>query len=537
MNNKMIILSGILFLFLFFSQELYAAVTTTDLTSNNILDIIKENYSELFLGIYTKVAEIAKKILLSFLLFDLIWLGFNHISDSDFSGFLIGLLRMIIVVGFGMWILDNPLYIMDGITGFKDVAAKTTGFKPRSAADFWEQGVRMANNLALHATWGRPQTWIIAVVGVVILWLFAKIAILILKIEIQCYALTAGGLLLVMFWGASFTRSYTQSFFTWMISVGMKQFMVLVLAAVGYILLGDFASEMMMDPTMAKVLAMLGVLGIYSGLINEVPSMVDSLVSGMGGGSIGGTANRAMAPITNAAKGATTAAVGGAMSITQAAKLAGAQGKTGVGKFGGTVSNLAKSALGDFGGRLSGSVSHQYGNMGGRMAGAMKQERLNMPRSIESSGISSSNSSGGSGAPSGSIAPAASSAGSGGGGNKSSDGGISADDDQGKTYFSGTPRDATVRSDATVKSATNASSGGVSDLSSDDIQRMNSDQIKTSKQDILGEKGSYDIYEHQMSKNLYDDSKAKGKVPGVKDDLARMKQTRLKLRSMKRDKK
>ncbi len=532
---------------------------TTNLTEDNILDIIQERYFKEFEKITKEIAKVAKNMLMVIFLFDLIWLGFNHITDNDFSGLFVGLLRAIIITGFGVYLLEKPEYIRAIVFGFYDLGENVGGEKLKGAGSFWELGVRIATKLSMHMELKKPSTWLFGFLGTFILWQFCKIAIYVLKVHIQCYALSAGGAIMLMFWGASFTRSYAQSYLQWLISVGMKFLFIVLLSNIAFRMLNSFMIQMLDAPSLTKLLAMFGAVGIFAGIMEEVPSMVDGLISGSGG-SVGGKANLSTAPITNIAKSAVSggskavqSAAGAAMSLKEASKLAKAQGKTGSAKWGAMGRNLQKAAKADIAGRLSGSVS-SGGTMGGRMSSSMRADRHEMK------GQKNSDKEGeGGDKPEPLSAPKAdgsiSAASGSGNGTSANNGGTKGadrlgDGAQGEAYFSGAPGDQSAMGTSSGGS-TPASSEGITEQSSDDIPDwckadIPFDDISGGSSMAVSSGGNTPAGSGGITEQSSDDiariknqEASRGKTmsaPGVKDDLARMKRTTQRLKTINSNK-
>lgn len=126
--------------------------------------------------------------------------------------------------------------------------------------------------------------------------------------------------------------------------------------------------------TFTQIVLYVGASVVLLALVKVIPDMVGDLINGFSWG-VGETLAQTGGKAVKGAVGATIGAAGGAMAVSQAAKLAGASGAQGMGKIGATVSNLWTAAKQDTAGGLSGKHWGQ-GTKGGRMASLLKTEAL-----------------------------------------------------------------------------------------------------------------------------------------------------------------
>lgn len=175
----------------------------------------------------------------------------------------------------------------------------------------------------LSSTWNPITLLMYALLSVIIVLIYALIAFYVLKVILETVIISYAGLLMVGFAGIAYTSDYAKRYLTYTISVGFKYYLTLLIAGFGITFINDIVN----DVEFGSVGACLGVICVVAllwKLVEEIPNMAQSMVTGasIGGGNmnIGG----ALATMASSAAAFTAAAYAGVAAFKAANASAGA---------------------------------------------------------------------------------------------------------------------------------------------------------------------------------------------------------------------
>lgn len=369
-------------------------------TDNNVLDGILRLYRDTANSWRGPIMDAATRLFWILVGIDFIWTGINlGLQKADLSQIVAELIKRIMVIGFFYALLINSGAWTGAITeSFRILASSAAGSSgiPSGGitpSNIFDIGLRIAGELSDQVTFSEIGESVgRIIIAICVLFAFALVAGFLLVALVELYIALNAAIILLAFGGSRWTSDYAVKYLTFVLSVGMKIFVMQLLIGIGQ----SFIQTMNTQYTgnMTQSLVLFGVSVVLCLLVKTIPDYLQSIVAGGTPGSAGSALTAAAAAAGGAALGAATggatAGVGGAMAVMEAARLAGSQGSGGMGSLLlGAAKNLGGAAIGDIGGRMSGNLSHQHGNMGARMAARMKEERLSMtPPGSESPGSS-----------------------------------------------------------------------------------------------------------------------------------------------------
>ena len=387
-TGQWIILIALIMGFSMFPEALQAQ------SSDNILDSIITMYRDAAESWRAPILQAATRLFWILVGIDFIWTGINlGLERAEFSKIVAELIKRIMIIGFFYALLLNSGDWASAIIGsFRNLASDAgaagigagSGISPSNIFDI---GLRISGDLAEQITFSAIGESIARVIiSIFILIAFAVIAGLLLVALIELYIALNAAVILLAFGGSRWTSDYALKYLSFILSTGMKIFVMQLLIGVGQTFIQSMNTQFQGNVTQSLVL--LGASIVLTMIVKTIPDYIQSIVSGVAPGSGGSAlltaASAAGGTAVGAAAGGTMAGAGGAMAVMEAAKLAGSQASSSGGSpkpslgslIGGTMKNLGGSVLGDLGAKMSGNISHQHGNMGARMASRMKEERL-----------------------------------------------------------------------------------------------------------------------------------------------------------------
>ncbi|EMG0348682.1 P-type conjugative transfer protein TrbL [Salmonella enterica] len=226
--------------------------------------------------------------------------------------------------------------------------------------------------------------------ALVIMVIYAKISFYVLKVMLETFIVSYGGIVLLGFGALNFTSDYAKRYVTYVISCGIKLFMVLLIVGFG----GNFiASFLSLNFTLfGNCVAIVAIALMLMFIAEQIPEAAQSMITGasLGGGNmnIGGTLATMAAAATAftaacyagaaafKAAGAANAAGGGSSAATggiQGAELANALSKGGGSGMGGGGSGGSSSLPN--GGKSGAQIFQEQQNKGAANAGKPQQSR------------------------------------------------------------------------------------------------------------------------------------------------------------------
>lgn len=341
------------------------------LPTDNILDSIADTFRQASRQWISVLIGHAQDLFWYLALIELVISAvFKAFDGPDFSAFIVMVVRWILTTGFFYAIILSimglgpipavPGMILDSFRMAGNEAAVNAGAASGiSPSDIMDQGLVLASRLGAEAGIG-PDGLLMGLLALIIAFIYAVIAAMVMVALIEVYLLSNGGIILLGFAASRYTRDWAVNYLKHLVNAGIKLMFMYLMVGLGYQIMARWVIDFD-DITMKQslIVVMSSVVLVY--LIKEIPAMVSGMVTGSGGGSaataLGNTATTAAAAAggvaaagalrqsgaLGAAMDAASQTTGGGAVLAEAAKSI-AQG--GSGDLGGAFRDAA-GAVGD----------------------------------------------------------------------------------------------------------------------------------------------------------------------------------------------
>ena len=354
-----------------FALSLYSSGASAQLTNQGMLDQVVTAFATRAAAWETVVMNAAMWLFWTLGAISLVWTGgMMVLRKADIGQFFAELIRFMLFFGFFLWLLRNgPTFASSIIRSLQRIGEQASGVSsitPSGIVDvgflIWKQAI------ANLSAWQPIDSFIGIVLSAGILILLAAIAVNMLLTLVSAWILMYAGIFFLGFGGSRWTSDIAINYYKSVLGVAAQLMAMVLLVGIGNDLLTTFYGKMSKGVLNFEEL---GVMLVFCMallmLVAKVPSVLVSVMSGVGMGS--GTGNFG-----------TGAVLGTAGAAAATAGMAGAALSAGAMSLGGGAQALM-AAYSKAAGSSSGA-SDGMGNMGGVAAAA--------------AGLGSSNSGGGS---------------------------------------------------------------------------------------------------------------------------------------------
>lgn len=280
------------------------------------------------------------------------------LKGNDFGDIIKELIIFILVIGVWFALIINAKEWTGAIIGsFEKLAGLSNGVASTvTPIDILQSGFIVVGKI-LSSTWN-PVTFLMYVLlSVIIVFMYAIIAFNVLKVIIETLILTFAGVLMLGFGGITFTSDYAKRYFTYLIGVGFKYYLILLVAGFGI----NFINGLLNDKNFGSAGSCIGVICIVAliwKLSDEIPAMAQSMVTGAALNNNNSNIGSAMAAMVAAAAAFTAACYAGVAAFKAAGAANAAGGGAATGGFsggGGVTQGLQGAELANALSRNSGS--------------------------------------------------------------------------------------------------------------------------------------------------------------------------------------
>ena len=359
---------------------------------DNILDGIIERYRQATATWTPIIKSSATTLFWSLAFFEISYTGINTLLNegTDARAFISALTRRVLFIGFFWNILAySDTWCKAIVDSFRQIGAdanvESGGLTNISPSEIFDTGLDLGIKIAGSASALSPVDSIGLVFSSLVVFIcLALISAFLLVALVEMYIALNAGILILGFGATRFTNDYALKFLAYVVSVGVKLFIMQLLVGIGENFIREMAGNVG-ELTYAQILIVIGASIVLMILVKTIPDILQGVINGANFSTGGGSSLATGA--AGVAVGAAIASGGSAMAVTEAAKLASAQGSSGaLGTSMKTGTNLFRHGVKDIGGRMSGSVGWKPSTMGGRMAGTMRSERLGLANDSISKG-------------------------------------------------------------------------------------------------------------------------------------------------------
>ncbi len=353
---------------------------------DNLLDGIVDTYKTSSSNWSAVLANAALWLFYVLAGIEIVWTGISLVMrDADLGEVLAEITYRVLFIGFFLTLLTMGAGWAKAIVNSlgqlgSDASVAGGGIGNVTPSDVFDSGLELADKmLSTISFWDSAADSLgLLFASLIIIVVFALLAAKLIMIIVEAWIVMYAGIILLGFGGSRFTSDFALKYLIYAFSVGMKLMMTILLIGIGQSFINDWVANW--GNTDSQVLIAIGASIVLLALVSELPSIVQGLLTGMSfstGDSLvrsTGQVMRGSVAAGAAVVGAGLGIAGGASAVTNAVKLANAQGANGVG---GTIAQAAKnfgSALKSEVGQTAqkGSLAGPKSGMSHRMAAAMK---------------------------------------------------------------------------------------------------------------------------------------------------------------------
>ena len=283
------------------------------------------------------------------------------------------------LLAFGPAWAQAIIWSLADIAGNASQAAGASG--TTTASGIFDIGLELASRMVDSISfWDGAGDALGLIIGsFIVIVCFALITAMLILTMVETYIVVNAAIILLGFGPTRWTKDYAIRYLVYAGATGMKWFIMLLIVGLGEALMLQWLNQYENNDT--QVLLVIGASVVMLALVWNLPNTTQALLTGVSigmGESLLTAARQTMNKTAMAGSAMTktaVAAAGAGRSIAAAAQLAGAQGRTGMGKISGTLGNLAsaaKSELTDHAAR--GRYAGPSSGMGHRMSDNMRQK-------------------------------------------------------------------------------------------------------------------------------------------------------------------
>lgn len=289
--------------------------------------------------------------------------GLMALKKADLGDILAELIQFIVTIGFFLWLLLNgPDFSIRIINGLLQLAGEASGTQSINPGAIIDMGfVVFERILTATSVWSPIDSLVGLIVGFIVLVILALMAFNMAMLMIAGWFLSYAGIFVLGFGGGRWTSDIAVNYFKTVLGIGIQLFSMVLITAVGLSIIKDLEASMSAMSFTDMAIMLVSALFLLL-IVNNVPGLLASPISGGGGaasmgiGNFGaGAAVGAAAALAAATGGATKALesfgaqVGGVGKMLEAAyKQAGNNMDSGAGMFGGAVPGTGMAMGGMF---------------------------------------------------------------------------------------------------------------------------------------------------------------------------------------------
>ncbi len=361
---------------------LYSTAASADLTSSGMLDSVVTEFATRAKSWETAVMSAAMFLFWTLGTISLVFtFGFMALRKADLGDFFAEFIRFSLFFGFFLWLLRNgPAFAQSIILSLKQIGEAASGIAAVTPSGIVDIGFLILNQAFKNTSaWEPVDSFIGVVLSVGILLLLTVIAVNMLLLLASSWLLMYAGIFFLGFGGSRWTSDMAINYYKTVLGVGVQIMTMVLLIGIGNDLLSRFYARMNTGELNFEELGVMLVFCVaLLMLVQRVPPLVASIITGSGVGNVGGIGNYGAGAVAGAAIGATSMAYtaaatglasvgsgmasvgGGAQAIIaayQQANAAGSGGGASIAAIGGGGSSPYAPTAGSGGGGGSGGSS------------------------------------------------------------------------------------------------------------------------------------------------------------------------------------
>ncbi|WP_407844165.1 P-type conjugative transfer protein TrbL [Desulfovibrio falkowii] len=340
----------------------------------DILGKIASKYYEKANSWGNQLEDFAKRLFKWFLLADILMFGIAGgiamAAGGKNIGQVIGELTVSVIIpaAFMFCVIEYyQQWSSEIIKGMGYIAGTVEPKSAIGASSFFKAGINLFDGIWSAFTVTDPSTWPLILAGIVLIVVYALMAMKILLIKCESYIVLNAGIIILGLGAFSQTRSYAVNFITYVLSVAVKLYVMQLIIGIAFSFVDEFLAT---PPDMNNSIVILGASIVMLGLLSTIPDMCAGIIQGQHVGS-GNALASAMGAFTGAVAG-TISAAGTAGATANAVKSVAAaateQGLSGGAKAGYVARQVANAAWG-----TNATTGESRGTFTGRMNSRMQK--------------------------------------------------------------------------------------------------------------------------------------------------------------------
>lgn len=245
---------------------------------------------------------------------------------------------LLLMAGFFLAVINYyPEWAWNLINGLGTIGRELTpgGYSSESPFLTGMQLVKLV--LDKLSVWSPGNSIALLIAALVIIVCFALISAQVVFIKCEAMVAMAAALLLVAFGGSSFLKDYAVNAIRYVLAVAFKLFVMQLVLGIGIAFIEGFSTS---TAELQDIFVVIGASVVLLALVKSLPDVCAGIINGSHVSS--GAALTASAAVGGAAIGAMVAGSNTVQNVKDAAKVAGMEGGTGLGK----AASVAKSLWG-----------------------------------------------------------------------------------------------------------------------------------------------------------------------------------------------
>lgn len=303
-------------LFLFPSMDVYAQQATVpgQFGVTGLYDAFKQHSQQWM----TQIVVFASALFWTLALIEFaLCFGMLAIKGTELQEVFTELMRRILILSFGAWILTNPLLFANIMQGFIDLPHVITGKSQGAIAQpeqFTSEILAIIDHIFTKASdvgfFTNPiNSFALLLAGIIVMWGLSVASIQLILVLCELYVIMAMGLISMGFFSLELTREYPMRFFGALIGTGMKLVVLQLLLYLGLDLISGWLAVDDLDKLPITAYMIMAATAIaFKEIAVRLPDYIQSIFSGSGGSGLSGSGAATAALAVGAGVGA--AAVG-----------------------------------------------------------------------------------------------------------------------------------------------------------------------------------------------------------------------------------
>lgn len=350
-------------------------ILAADTPQNNALDTIVTAFREQAVAWEPVINNLTLSLFWGLTTISFTW-SFIQLALKEGTGLvdvLAELTRRTLLIGFSVWMMNEaPNLARALIKSFVQVGTTLSGGKVTfSPSNVFELGLNIITIAWDSSSVTSPGNMLMTFFSaLILLGCFAIMAMDMTILIVSGYIIVSGGIIAMGFLGSEWTRDNAINYFTAVLGVAFKMFVMQLVFFIGYSFIADWGNSINSHSANTSYLTLIGSCIVFAGLMREIPQIAASLASGrftMQGGGVQGAGMAVAAGLA----GAGLLAAGAGMSAFNGIKsMAGGGGSDGDhpsldSSMGSSDAHAMDTGPGDDGAGFTASRQTGTGNSGG----------------------------------------------------------------------------------------------------------------------------------------------------------------------------